>query len=488
MMRYASFGLCVLLALCVGCSDEITPSGPNSLGPIDPSVYVAIGNSVTAGYQNGALYEGAQLYSYPKLIADRLGVSFVQPLISEPGTGERITLVSLNPIQLVTSEKSLLPVKSPYDTLSRPYDNLGIPGAVSLDATDETDFRQKSTSRGNPFFTLILRDQKYGKSVVKQALARQPTLVTFWLGNNDVLGFATSGGTSPSAPVPSNAFDISITSALTALRQGAPQAFILVGNIPDINAIPFFTTVGPIISAALSSLAGAPPGSVKLYYQLHGMTTGTDTTNFMRLKNVLIPLTGMTYVPSIGLPTGKWYRDLAEKLKEPLVNVIPSRIDTTKPFGLDPRNPWPDALVLDIQELTSVSSAIQAYNASIEGAINRLNNKPGQPNIALVNIRRLFNEAADRGITIAGETFTTQFISGGLFSFDGIHPSSKGQAIIANEFIRTMNETYGANIAQVDVSKIPGLPVPLAKNARRKLAFWTAASGVFDSIVRLMQP
>jgi hypothetical protein len=52
-----------------------------------------------------------------------------------------------------------------------------------------------------------------------------------------------------------------------------------------------------------------------------------------------------------------------------------------------------------------------------------------------------------------------------LFSLDGVHPSSKGAGIVANEFIRVMNSSFGMNVASYDVSKAPGIPAPLAKYA-----------------------
>jgi len=489
MKRILSLIFATTLIFAAGCSEDKTPSGPNSMGSVDASVYVAIGNSVTAGYQNGALYEGAQKYSFPNLLAERLGTNFVQPLVMEPGTGQRISIVSMNPVTLATAPSSLVPLVNASHP--EPFNNLGIPGAVLADATDETDFAQNSASRGNPFFLQVLRDQQqFGKSIIKQALGRtpQPTLITFWMGNNDVLGFATSGGISPAAPVPANAFDLYITSALTALRQGAPQATILVANIPDVGSLPFFTTVGPALNSALKTIIPQRPDSMKLWYQVR-LLPNPDSTNFMRPKNVLVTLPGMAYAPYLGLPTGKYYRDLAARRQEPIANVIPAGVDTTYPFALHPKNPWPDALTLDLTEQTLAENAIQSYNSSVESAINRLNNKPGQPNLGLVDMNALFAGIHRNGYVIAGETFTTQFISGGLFSLDGIHPSSKGQAVIANEFIRAMNRTYsGTNLALIDVSKIPGIPVPAGKAAGSKRLEWRADPWVFDSILQIFRP
>src|ERR1700740_2744649 len=58
---------------------------------IDTSRYVAIGDSVTAGYSDGALYYDAQLTAYPNLLAAQLkthgSVKFKQPLTDKDSIG-----------------------------------------------------------------------------------------------------------------------------------------------------------------------------------------------------------------------------------------------------------------------------------------------------------------------------------------------------------------------------------------------------------------
>ena len=479
------------LALVIaGCSsNDQTPSGPNSNGSIDASVYVAIGNSITAGYQSGGLVETGQIYSYPKLLAAQLGVSgekFTQPIIPSPGTGSFISLASMNPVTLLTTSPQLTPPSNP--THPAPYNNLGIPGAVLFDALDTANIDTKSAKRENPFFKFVLRDQRtFGASIVAQALNLKPTLITFWLGNNDVLGFATSGGTSPATPTPTAFFDGLFSNALQALRLGAPNASIVVANIPSVSTIPFFTTVGPQIAPVLEAnrvLLGVP--ALPLYYQKHGVKgPGMDTTSLVRLQNVLITLPGATYAPLIGSPTGKWYRDLAAKTGYPLAAVIGPGIDTTKPFGLHPLNPWPDALTLDIDEQVTADITIKAYNESILSAVNRFS-KTDKP-IALVDINKAFTTIAAEGYSVAGEKLTVDYIKGGQFSLDGVHPSSKGQGVIANLFIDAMNSTFQANIPKVNIAFIPGVPVPMGKSSLPNITQWNVGPDVFNHVLRMFQ-
>ena len=51
-------------------------------------------------------------------------------------------------------------------------------------------------------------------------------------------------------------------------------------------------------------------------------------------------------------------------------------------------------------------------------------------------------------------------VTGGLFSLDGVHLTPRGYAIIANEFIKATNSTYGSNIPLANVASYPGLKFP----------------------------
>jgi hypothetical protein len=78
--------------------------------------------------------------------------------------------------------------------------------------------------------------------------------------------------------------------------------------------------------------------------------------------------------------------------------------------------------------------------------------------------------------------FTTEFVFGGLFSLDGVHPSSQGYAIVANEFIEVINEKFSAEIPLVNVASVPG-SLELNKRVEfNKLGLPIFAEGTFDSI------
>jgi hypothetical protein len=447
-----------MLLIVAGCKKDSEPVAPKASA--DVKKYVSIGNSLTAGYQSGGLYRSAQVYGYPNLIAQQLTAAsatigtFEIPYWDDPGSygadgkSSRLVLRSLTGPVIVT--EGLAPGTQSNLNLARPYDNLGIPGAIIYDFLDTTNFISKSTARANPFFGHVLRSSAFGASVLKQAKALNPDLVSFWLGNNDVLGYATSGGTSVSpfsgsaTPTPSTVFASFYNAALDSLRAALPNAKLVVGNIPDVKAVPYFTTIGPKVAASL-------PTGVYARYQMHGNSgVAYDSSRFTETNAPYLTLTASTYAAYIGVASGRWYKDN----KYP---ALPTGIDTTKPFGVHPQNPLPDALVLDASEQTVAQTAITAFNATIATAATR-------DNAALVDVNTIFNNIKANGITVGGVKYTTDFITGQLFSLDGVHPSAKGQGIVANEYIKAINSKFSFSISEVDISALPGISVtPLAK-------------------------
>jgi len=482
-------GLTLLIGLLSLSCQNTQPSGPlPGLGGAAINTYMAVGNSLTAGYQSGALFASAQIYSYPNLIAQQIAIaggatgSFQQPLYSDPGTPDPATGKAAR-LELLTwhdprtgqpliGPRGLAPGNPTNLALKTPYNNLGIPGAVLFDFLDTTNFGLKALPpRSNPLFLLILRDPKLGNSMFQQTANMKPDLVTFWLGNNDVLGFATSGGTSgtvsPPAPTPAPAFAQLYGLSIGALRAALPKAKIVVGTIPDVDGIPFFTTIGPKIALSLIAAGGYP-----LVYQSHS-APGVATIAASHLTEAhppLITLTGSAAAAYIGHPTGFLYAG----------GPLPPGIDTTRPFGLDPANPWPDAFVLDSVEQAEVSQAVIAYNGTIRAVA-------AADNAVVVDFNAFFHSVKASGYRVSGQTFSADYISGpngetSLFSFDGVHPNSQGQAVMANQFIGAMNSAYGMSIPLVDVARVPSLPVPLNKGGR---VYPVIPPGAFDDLPML---
>ena len=334
------------------------------------------------------------------------------------------------------------------------YNNLGIPGAVVYDLIDTADFASKSQQRQNPFFSLILRNKIFGSSPVAQALALHPTFMTVWIGANDVLGYATSGGTigtdlTGKLPTDANTWAYLYNQAMGALLAGAPNAKFAVANIPDVTGIPFFTTVPDSIPNPTAPGKYIAPFIVQRHH--------ADGTLHVEPINAKTDYILLTAVDSLNAEVG-----------------VPTQL------GGNGR-PLPDQFVLDSLEVATVENAIQAYNATIK-TVAALN--PSR--VALVDIYSAFDNFAKYGYAAQGVELTNSYVTGGTFGLDGVHPTSQGYAYVTNIFIQAINSHFGSNIPMVAISSVPG-SIMLGKTAMSKTGLPSVHYSDLKPMLRLIQ-
>src|SRR5690606_32518981 len=130
MKNIFKYSFALLAIGLVSCEPEfdnpVTDEGFYSSGTANFSKYVAVGNSLTAGYGSGALYITGQEDSYPNLMAQQFafvgGGDFSQPLMNDNIGG-----LLLNGNQ-ITESRLILSV-----------DSNGNPGPVRLQGTPTTE-------------------------------------------------------------------------------------------------------------------------------------------------------------------------------------------------------------------------------------------------------------------------------------------------------------------------------------------------------------
>ncbi|MBD0257754.1 MAG: G-D-S-L family lipolytic protein, partial [Cytophagales bacterium] len=255
-------------AALLGCKPQLDAPAPTT-GTVDFSRYVAVGNSLTAGYADNGLYRAGQLNSYPNILAGQLRLAggaaeFRQPLFPENqanGTGY-LALAGLTngvptltpvPPQAVRGRTTPDPLHNPPGVLltkyTEPIDNYGIPNIRVADVNDPQFAR-------NPYYERILTDAETGKTYLAKVTESNPTFFSCWLGNNDVLLYAVSGGQVPITPP--EAFNGLYNAVINSLTQNGAEG--VVANIPSVTTIPFLTTLGPQVRSTLTQ--GGIPGIV----------------------------------------------------------------------------------------------------------------------------------------------------------------------------------------------------------------------------------
>ncbi|MGE4512454.1 MAG: G-D-S-L family lipolytic protein [Chryseobacterium sp.] len=489
----STFAISALL-LNVSCDTEFDTDVNDVVvtsGEANFSKYVSLGNSLTSGYRDGSLYIDGQNESYPSMIAMQMklagGGDFKQPLM--PNNVGGFSNLTGFPGKLVLSvvNGSLTPVASApaaaLDNISSggPYQNLGIPGAKS--------FHLGITSYGslNPYYSRF----STGVSPVAAAVAQNPTFFSLWIGNNDILSYATSGGvgvdqTGNLNPATYGSNDISdpnvvassINSYVTALTANGAKG--VIANIPSVTTIPFFTTVpyNPLTPAALG--ANLNTLNTSLYGPLKQALTAFGAGNRINLlsstaanpvliKDVSLPnlsaqLTA-ALTPSLGAPTaaafGQIYGQARQATAEDYI-LLTTRavIGATNPSAPSAINvygisyPLENQHVLTKSEAASVKTAMDAYNASIKSIADAKGLAFVDANAKMVELN------SQSGILYDGIRYTAKFVTGGTFSLDGVHLTGRGYAIVANEFIKAINAKYKSTLPQVNPNNYSGVKFP----------------------------
>ena len=486
-----------LLAIgLVSCEPEfenaVTDEGFYDAGDADFSNYVSLGNSLTAGYADGALYRSGQEDSYPNIMAEQFGFvgggDFTQPLTSDNLGGLLYGGVQITGNRLVLSaDENGNPFPTPLDgtpttdvTTSEagPFNNMGVPGAKSYHLVTPGYGSVAGVANGtaNPWYARFATSES--TTVLADAASLNPTFFSLWIGNNDILGYATSGGSGvdqtgnldPSTYggndiTDPNVFAAAYSAQVDALVAGGAKGVLL--NIPDVTSIPYFTTVPPRSIPLDAATAGAVNAQFALYNGALGQLVAggfispeeaairainfVEGVNYPIMTDVdLTDVTAILIGGGIDPQTAALLGQLRQVKSDDLVVLTASSILGTVP---DPSNPLgivgvsiplTNQFVLTTTEQARVATAGASYNAIIEGlaAANELGY--GDMKSALADV-------AANGASYNGGLLTSTYVTGGAFSLDGVHPSPRGYAFTANTIIDVINTTYNASIPKVDI-------------------------------------
>lgn len=436
---------------CEPTVDDFSPSKGNA----DFSKYVALGNSLTAGYADGALYLSGQENSYPSIIAGQLKSSgfmtsdFKQPLMLDEYGFSNIVITQ--PIPFNGGVKFRMGVKtdclgdtdlSPvYETNAPnmanmasianqgPFQNLGVPGAKV------SHLLATKIQNPNPYFQRFATTDT--SSVLSLAMAQVPSFFSLWIGNNDVLGYATAGGGNGGNSITPSASFTTYYGMIVGGMVATGAKGVLI-NIPAVTSTPFFTTV-PNNGIELEQ---TPEDTIKRNMLNAAYGNGALGISFAIGKNFWVIQDTTRAYP---------YQFRQIKSNEYLLLTVPQ--DSLKCAGWGTAKPIPHQYVLDTVEVAAIMAATAAYNATIA----QLAETNG---LALADVNTFMNQIKQNGLMVNGKRYTSTFVSGGIFSLDGIHLSKQGNAIVANYIIDAINAKYGSTIPKVDPNSYPGIAFP----------------------------
>lgn len=440
--------------------------------------FVSIGNSLTSGYRDGALYIDGQNESFPSMMAQQMalagGGAFKQPLMADnlggiPSVGltnKRILTPALGvAIAPGTGTTTLASIFS-----SGPYQNMGVPGAKSfhLGLAGYGSAAGLATGTANPYFVRFASSAT--ASVIGDAVAQAPTFFSLWIGNNDVLSYATSGGTgvdqtgnlNPATYGPNDITDPNVVASVingyvTALTAGGAKG--VIANIPNVTTIPYFTRVPakpipgePSTVSQLNAGYAAYNAGLGQAKALGYLSQAEYDQRFIKFtvgvaNGAVIVDKDLTNLAALGIPS---YRQTTSK---DYILLTASAV-LTPTAGGGTSVPLADGFVLTEKETAKVLTATAAYNASIQSIATA-------KGLAFVDANAKMAELSkSSGIQFDGVKYTATFVTGGTFSLDGVHLTGRGYALIANEFMRVINQKYKSTLPMVNVNSYQGVTFP----------------------------
>ncbi len=498
-------------------ADNPVPTDPvetGTPGTLDLSHYVSVGNSLTAGFADGALYTDAQNQSFPALLAERFSIAgggdFNQPDInSENGFNSAFSDVANGIIRgrTVLDLSDAAPVSTAgelpaaYTGDKSALNNFGVPGIVigqlltPLTGTPGSPIENGLYTRfaSAPGTSTILGD----------AIATGPSFFSLWIGANDALGYAVSGG----VPAAEGGVDITATGDFQAALQAVLTGLTGTGSegvvltVPPLITIPFFQAVTagenginliPLDEATATAVnagyndaaSGYNPG-LSAALQL-GIIDQAEldrrTISFSAGNNppVIVDesLTDADISAAFMLAPGSVVLPKLRHLES--TDLLPLTAATVLGTLADPNNPasvigvgvaLEDRFTLTSTEQAEVVTARATFNGVISAVVTGLNDAGAD--IAIVDVQPSFADAlglteasatalalspeaiaaadGESGIRVEGALLSPDFAPNGIFSSDGVHPNPRGYAIVANLVIDAINDRWGASIPRITV-------------------------------------
>lgn len=435
------------------CKPNLGTKAP-SKGSADFTTYLAVGNSLTAGYADNSLYLGGQQNSFPLRLSQQFamvgGGSFKQPLLtSDVGfPSPKLVLAEVTGCNGVTS-LSPVPFNGPADiadstniSAQGPFNNIGVPGIRCVDYIIP-GYAAFVAAFGNAPYASRFYDNPASETpmdYLSKTMAKlNPTFFTCWMGNNDVLLYATGGGQGkddlntananslPGDISPLSTFTVVYDSIVkTLVKNGAKGALI---NIPDVTSIPLFNTV-PVNGLVLRQ---GQADTLNGYYAAHNVSN----IHFIAGANnfVIQDHSGHVRQATSG---------------ELILLTVPQ--DSITCAGWGSIAAIPDEYVLTSDEIANIQTATAAYNNVISQAATTYG-------LAYVDMNAYLKTFVS-GIVYNGVKYNAEYVTGGAFSLDGVHLTPRGYAIVANRIIDVVNSKYGSTVPDIDVNKYGGIKFP----------------------------
>lgn len=492
-----------------GC-DSCPPGATSGSASFDK--FVSIGSSFVAGFQAGALFNDGQENSMAWMISQQLGCAGGSTVFNQPDIDSR----NGYNVQLSVPEQGLIlgrlvlfdadgsgpgsPIPAPAGApgMPPPYDTADPPGPFTGNKAELNNFAVPLIYLGqalipdtgnpaspyfNPYWARFSSNPGV-TSIVQEALMAAGSFYLIWLGVDDALLYAALGadGTYPLTSV--SDFNLQFNGLIMTMLTANPVFKGVVGNIPEIETLPYFTTIPWSTIALDAATAGFLQANLADNYNLFlGAMLGNQLItaeeynkrllNYAEGNNgVLINDESLTDLTQFMIANGaEALVPYAQARQTTATDLIPLSAGAVLglPFNGNPQAiqgvSWPldDQYALTLTEIIEIKTNIAGFNGVIAGAVAASDDR-----LALADVNAAYNallgaSISSSGMVIDGVAIASTFAPPvGAYSEDGLHPNSRGYAYTANVFIDAINSKFGASVPNVCLSGYPGTGLPVS--------------------------
>ncbi len=487
-------------------------------GTADFSRPVMIGNSLTAGFMDAALYDLAQQNSLAVRLGQQLSLAGGPETINQPNinSANGFNASASNPDEGVILGRFKLDTSIPGPSplvegdLPQPFEgdvstlnNFGVPGVV-LGQLLTPQTAVPDSPAFNPLYARFASSPG-SSTILGDAIATDPTFFSLWIGNNDVLGYALQGGVNPDAITATSDFQAQFGEVVNQLTTQT-EAKGVVGLIPNLLTVPVFRAVpynaveldqatADMLNEALSTLnavyagmAGSNIGVLanfgpedeeqrRLEFQAGNnpvLIHDPDILDIGPLLDFLVAVSQINEEQRAALEPYRQARPMkvdAQLGPELLLLSAASVLGTLA----DPDNPQSQiGVVIPLQpqfhltheNMIQIETARQTFNTIMTSVVAGVNEASAETRIAVYNpddtnsrYARIFGlDGSQVGIQIGPQRLAPDFSPSGVFSTDGVHPNSRGYALLANDIIDAIEVAFDARIPRISNSGILNLP------------------------------
>ncbi len=438
-MKNNKFPLIVFVVFILfSCTKTQFDDVETTSGSANFSNYISVGDSYTQGLQDVGLHNeyGQQENSYPAIIAKQMGSNFIQPIVSGTGSGYmhlefrngEIEVIKAFDHDITTNDPNAIdydPSFTNWTDTTIKYNNLGVGGlnvrnVVGNNTTEELTYHVYLGSTApaalawngvqgqpiNPYGRFLnWGDINNRIQYIDHVIKSNATFFTNWLGVNDAMSWAKEGGDDVSGSsllTDPLEFRVKYDTILDAFQAQGAQG--ICATVHDITKSPFFTTI-----------------TLDILGKDLWIKEGADTTI------------------------------IRKAVPEDLI-LLSAKDLLGDGIGYTQENPLPHEQVLDKDEAAIVRTYIDNINSEILASAS-------SHGFAVLDMYAFMNSFSS-GMTFDGIDLNVKYIEGGAFSLDGLHPNTRGYAMIANEFIKAINLNFGSNLKTVPIGNYRGITFP----------------------------